>query len=179
VTSGDSIYSFNATVSNAASPGSKSLPLAITDLEGRSASPAPNIALTVQAPPSVGVRISQVYGGGGNSGATFKNDFIELFNQSDSPVDVSTWSVQKASANLNNWEITNLCPAGGTCVVQPGRYYLVQEAQGLIGRGQLVAAARLAEEGLTRSRRSRAGTIRAAAASNGPAFFGRSHDHRG
>ena len=26
------------------------------------------------------VTISQVYGGGGNSGATYKNDFIELYN---------------------------------------------------------------------------------------------------
>ncbi len=29
---------------------------------------------------STDVVISQVYGGGGNSGATYKNDFIELFN---------------------------------------------------------------------------------------------------
>ena len=28
------------------------------------------------------VVISQVYGGGGNTGATFKNDFIELINHS-------------------------------------------------------------------------------------------------
>lgn len=28
------------------------------------------------------VVISQVYGGGGNSGATYTNDFIELFNRS-------------------------------------------------------------------------------------------------
>ena len=25
--------------------------------------------------------VSQVYGGGGNSGATYANDFVELFNQ--------------------------------------------------------------------------------------------------
>ena len=29
---------------------------------------------------SANIVISQVYGGGGNSGATFKNDFIELYN---------------------------------------------------------------------------------------------------
>jgi hypothetical protein len=28
------------------------------------------------------VVISQIYGGGGNAGATLKNDFIELFNRS-------------------------------------------------------------------------------------------------
>ena len=42
--------------------------------------------------------ISQVYGGGGNSGATYKNDFIELYNAGDQSVDVSTWSVQYASS---------------------------------------------------------------------------------
>ena len=30
--------------------------------------------------------VSQVYGGGGNLGATFKNDFIELYNRSAAPV---------------------------------------------------------------------------------------------
>jgi hypothetical protein len=35
-------------------------------------------AATSNAPQIV---ISQIYGGGGNSGATLKNDFIELFNR--------------------------------------------------------------------------------------------------
>ncbi len=40
------------------------------------------VLLPLAAMPShaAGVVISQVYGGGGNSGATLKNDFIELFN---------------------------------------------------------------------------------------------------
>lgn len=37
--------------------------------------------------------ISQVYGGGGNSGATYTNDFIELFNRGISPVSLAGWSV--------------------------------------------------------------------------------------
>ena len=36
--------------------------------------------------------ISQVYGGGGNSGATFKNDFIELFNRGDATVSLAARS---------------------------------------------------------------------------------------
>ena len=43
------------------------------------------------------VLINEVYGGGGNSGATFTNDFIELVNASPAPVDVTGWSVQYAS----------------------------------------------------------------------------------
>ena len=41
--------------------------------------------------------ISQIYGGGGNAGSTFKNDFVELFNRSTHAVDVTGWSVQYAS----------------------------------------------------------------------------------
>jgi uncharacterized protein len=41
--------------------------------------------------------ISQLYGGGGNSGATFTHDFVEIFNRSSEPVSVDGWSVQYAS----------------------------------------------------------------------------------
>ncbi len=43
--------------------------------------------------------ISEVYGGGGNSGATWKNDFIELYNPTDSIITVDGWSVQYSSAS--------------------------------------------------------------------------------
>ncbi|MFL6229228.1 MAG: Ig-like domain-containing protein [Pyrinomonadaceae bacterium] len=74
---------------------------------------------------SADIVISQVYGGGGNSGATFKNDFIELFNRGASPVAVTGWSVQYTSAGGSSWAAT---PLSGT--IQPGHYYLVQEAAG-------------------------------------------------
>jgi len=41
--------------------------------------------------------VSQVYAGGGNSGATYTNDFVELFNRGSAAVDLSTWSIQYAS----------------------------------------------------------------------------------
>ena len=69
--------------------------------------------------------ISQVYGGGGNQGATLTNDFIELLNRSASPVDVTGWTVQYASASGSNWQRTDL-----SGMIQPGQYYLVQEKQG-------------------------------------------------
>ncbi|MBK9050751.1 MAG: hypothetical protein IPL78_07495 [Chloroflexi bacterium] len=34
---------------------------------------------------SPNIVISQVYGGGGNSGATYTHDFIELFNRGSAP----------------------------------------------------------------------------------------------
>ena len=74
---------------------------------------------------SADIVISQVYGGGGNSGATLKNDFIELFNLGSVAVNVNGWSVQYAATTGTNWQKTDL--AGW---IKPGRYYLVQEAQG-------------------------------------------------
>src|SRR5579884_3380882 len=60
------------------------------------------------APRSVSaeVVISQVYGGGGNSGATLKHDFIELFNRGVSSVDLTGWSVQYAPATGDAWQVT-------------------------------------------------------------------------
>ena len=77
---------------------------------------------------SPNVVISQVYGGGGNAGATYRNDFIELFNRGTSPVSLTGWSVQYASSAGTTWAVT---PLSGT--LAPGQYYLVQEAVGTGG----------------------------------------------
>ncbi len=79
--------------------------------------------------------ISQVYGGGGNSGAPLSNDFVEIFNRGSSAVSLSGWSVQYASASGSSWQVTSL---SGT--VQPGKYYLVQESGGTSGGSSLPAA---------------------------------------
>src|SRR5437763_1905140 len=71
------------------------------------------------------VVLSQVFAGGGNSGAPFANDFVELFNRSAGSVDVSGWTVQYASAASTSWQATAL---SGT--IAPGRYLLVQLASG-------------------------------------------------
>src|SRR5262245_12676950 len=71
------------------------------------------------------VVLSQVYGGGGNSGALYRNDFIELFNPGPDPVDLTGWSVQYASTSGTTWSVTAL---SGT--IGPGQYYLVEEAAG-------------------------------------------------
>jgi len=70
------------------------------------------------------VVISQVYGGGGNSGAPFTHDFIELFNAGVTPVNLTGWSVQyQSAAGTGTWQVT---PLSGS--IAPGGYYLVQEA---------------------------------------------------
>jgi len=81
-----------------------------------------------------GVVISQVYGGGGNAGSTFKNDFIEVFNAGSATVSLSGWSVQYASAAGTTWQVTAL---NGS--LAPGQYFLVQESQGAGGTTPLPA----------------------------------------
>lgn len=81
--------------------------------------------------------LSQLYGGGGNAGAIFKNDFIEVYNRGTATVDLAGWSVQYMSATgTSNWSVTPLCPTG-SCLIQPGRYFLVQEDQGSGGSQNL------------------------------------------
>ena len=82
---------------------------------------SPARAVDVSAP----VIINEVYGGGGNAGATIRNDFIELYNASPNAVDLSTWSVQYASSAGTSWQKTNLV---GT--LPAGRTYVVKEAAG-------------------------------------------------
>lgn len=76
------------------------------------------------------VVISQVYGGGGNSGATLRHDFIELKNRSTTAQSVGGWSVQYASATGGSWQVTSL-PAGTT--IPAGAYLLVRQAAGTGG----------------------------------------------
>ncbi len=83
-----------------------------------------------------GVVISQVYGGGGNSGATIKQDFIELFNAGSADVSIGGWSVQYTSATGNTWNNKTNIPAG--VVLKPGQYYLIQQAAGNGGTVDLV-----------------------------------------
>lgn len=75
------------------------------------------------------VVISQVYGGGGNTGAPFTNDFIELFNRGTVAQDLTGWSVQYASNSGSTWSVTNLT----SIVLQPGQYYLIQQGGGANG----------------------------------------------
>jgi hypothetical protein len=69
---------------------------------------------------SSGLLVSQVYAGGGNSGAAYANDFVELLNAGGTAVDLGGWSMQYASASSTSWSATGL-----SGMLQPGHYYLV------------------------------------------------------
>lgn len=93
-------------------------------------------AMSAPAAAVSNVVISQIYGGGGNSGASYRNDFIELFNRGTSPASINGWSVQYASASGSSWQVTPL-PA---LTLQPGQYLLVQQAAGSGGTTNLPVA---------------------------------------
>ena len=75
----------------------------------------------------VGLVISQIFGGGGNAGSPYTNDYVELFNRGASAVNVSGWTVQYATAAGTSWRSPRL-PA-----IEPGAHQLVQLAGGTVG----------------------------------------------
>jgi uncharacterized protein len=87
------------------------------------------IALLLLTPARAGLVISQVYGGGGNAGATYTNDFIELFNAGPIALSLNGLSVQYASATG-----TGLFGAGTNTRTElpnvfllPWHYFLIEE----------------------------------------------------
>ncbi len=86
---------------------------------------------------STTIVISQLYGGGGNSGATYKNDFVELHNVSSREVAITGYVLQYASATAtfaspsasNSVTLSGTIPAGG--------YYLVGLAGSSTGTNAL------------------------------------------
>ncbi len=82
-------------------------------------------SFTVELAP---VLISQIYGGGGQTGATLNSDYVELRNRGASSVSLSGWSVQYASASGTSWQSL---PLSGS--IAPGGYYLVKLAGGTTG----------------------------------------------
>ncbi|MBK3570265.1 endonuclease/exonuclease/phosphatase family protein [Streptomyces sp. MBT62] len=80
------------------------------------------------ATPSAAAVIAEVYGGGGNSGATLTRDFVELGNAGSTAYDLSGYSVQYlpgTPSSGSTWQVTAL-----TGSVAPGARYLVGEGTG-------------------------------------------------
>lgn len=77
---------------------------------------------------SAQVVISQVYGAGGNNGATYAHDFVELFNRGTSAVTLTGHTLQYAatSGTFNASNIQTL----PSITIQPGKYFLIQQGSG-------------------------------------------------
>ena len=81
------------------------------------------------------VVISQVYGGGGNSGAPYNADYVELFNRGGTAESLSGLSLQYASATGtgNFGASANQLVVLPATTLQPGQYFLVGLAGGANG----------------------------------------------
>jgi hypothetical protein len=77
------------------------------------------------------IRISQIYSRGGEAGATFQNDYIELFNRGQANVDISGWSLNIAnfSGTPPNIQISSssikLFGSAGI-ILAPGGHFLIK-----------------------------------------------------
>ena len=81
------------------------------------------------------VRISQVYGGGGGTGAaTYKQDYVEIFNNSGAAVNIGGWTIEYGSAT-GNWgsSSSNIFIFPANTLIQPCKYLMV--AVGAVGTG--------------------------------------------
>lgn len=77
------------------------------------------------------IRISQIYTRGGEAGATFQNDYIELFNRGNVDVDISGWTISIANftgtppniqISSSGIKLSNAIPM----IISPGRHLLIK-----------------------------------------------------
>ncbi len=98
----------------------------IVEADGVHSNPVSLLIGGTPSPTQEKVVISQIFGGGGNSGAPFRNDFIEIFNAGNTTVNLAGWSIQYSGATSSTWSMT----AFSATALAPGQYYLVQQAGG-------------------------------------------------
>ena len=72
--------------------------------------------------------IAEIYGGGGDQGSYWTNDYVILYNPTTNSIDVSTWSIQYSKFSGSAWEMTNLIGA-----IPSGGYYAIQEGGSVWG----------------------------------------------
>ncbi|HYG83187.1 MAG TPA: lamin tail domain-containing protein, partial [Pyrinomonadaceae bacterium] len=104
----------------------------VTNVTGATVSDGQGLG-TIQNDDTPDLVISQIYPGGGNAGATYTNDFIEIFNQGTTTIDfsVTNYSVQYVGATGSFGSTaasnkTNII----TGTIAPGQYFLIQGASG-------------------------------------------------
>ena len=77
-------------------PRSRAL-IAATTL-GVIAAPLSFLPSATANPAGTGLVIKEVYGAGGNANASYKADFVELYNPTDDPISINGWSLQYRAA---------------------------------------------------------------------------------
>jgi hypothetical protein len=100
----------------------------ISNISGASAGDSQGVG-TIQNDDTPNLVITQIYPGGNNTGATYRNDFIEIFNRGTTTVNfaITPYSVQYAGAAAA-FATAKTDLTSGT--IAPGQYFLIQEAGG-------------------------------------------------
>lgn len=131
----NSIAQTDGTVSNVVvtitytpvSAGSHSATLTLSSTGAESV--VKSLSGTATVPPTTpDVIITEVYGGGGNSGATYTNDFFELYNTTESSVEIGGWSIQYYSATGTSSPGIIVIPTGK--FIPAKSHFLIQGASG-------------------------------------------------
>ena len=129
ITEGNTSYTFEVTVNgDTLVEANETFVVNLTNVSNATVFDGQGVA-TIQNDDTASLVISQVYGGGGNSSATYTNDFIEIFNRGTTTVDfaLTPYSVQYAAATSNFSSNKTDIVSG---VILPGHYFLIREASG-------------------------------------------------
>ncbi len=132
IPAGQTTYLFSVTVNgDKLVEPDETFTVTISNVSGGGASIGDGAGLgTIQNDDTALLVISQLYGGGGNSGATFQNDFVEIFNRGTTTVNfaVTPYSIQYASATGSFLGTASNFIALSSGILVPGQYFLVKLA---------------------------------------------------
>ncbi len=129
IPAGQSTYTFDVTINgDTIVELNETFFVNVTNVAGATVTDGQGVG-TIQNDDTASLVISQLYAGGGNAGAQYANDFVEIFNRGTTTVNfaVTPYSVQYAGATAtfgsNKVDVTS-----GT--IAPGQYFLVQLSSG-------------------------------------------------
>ena len=129
ISAGNTTYTFEVTVNgDSLVEGNETFLVNLTNVSGAGLSDGTGQG-TIQNDDAAKLVISQVYGGGGNSGASFSNDFVEIFNRGTTTISFAAtpYSVQYAAATAN-FGSSKVDLTSGT--IAPGQYFLIRLSSG-------------------------------------------------
>lgn len=92
----------------------------VTSFSSESSSSAPAPAQPAAAGDIV---ISQIYAGGGNTGSTYQNNYLELFNRTNANIDFRGWRIYLASGNGSFNEVISVSSSSPIPIAAQG-YFL-------------------------------------------------------
>jgi hypothetical protein len=126
-TPNDGRFSYFAPIGSDITAGQKSVQLTVRDAQGREAIDSENFNVVDCAGDSGSpMVISQIFGGGGNFGADYNSDFVEIHNRSSEAYDLSGHSLQYASDSGTFDVPDNVALFPNGTIIPPGAFYLIQ-----------------------------------------------------